>query len=178
MRTVEGPGPGGGVEVAGVAGVAGGATGGSGHGGRGRGLKVAARKLDGEPTSLTLGARGSLGRALLHGLLAPAPAPRHPLYTAPNTGQYKQIDLDGREPRSYIINTFVEESEIRSRQNKCEGGEHEKFIKNKEEVRGNRYPQLIPPNVKSAASSRLPLAPPDSFRLPAHAHTQPPIQHM
>lgn len=44
MRTVEGPGPGGGVEVAGVAGVAGGATGGSGHGGRGRGLKVAARK--------------------------------------------------------------------------------------------------------------------------------------
>ncbi|XP_049887959.1 ecdysone-induced protein 74EF isoform X2 [Pectinophora gossypiella] len=40
--------------------------------------------VDGEPAGLPLGARG-LGRALLHGLLAPSPAARHPLYTAPNT---------------------------------------------------------------------------------------------
>ncbi|XP_032526157.1 ecdysone-induced protein 74EF isoform X3 [Danaus plexippus] len=51
-------------------------------------------KVDGEPTSLTLGARGSLGRALLHGLLAPAPAPRHPLYTAPNTGSLPPSPAD------------------------------------------------------------------------------------
>ncbi|CAG9575348.1 unnamed protein product [Danaus chrysippus] len=50
--------------------------------------------VDGEPTSLTLGARGSLGRALLHGLLAPAPAPRHPLYTAPNTGSLPPSPAD------------------------------------------------------------------------------------
>ncbi|XP_049887960.1 ETS translocation variant 1 isoform X3 [Pectinophora gossypiella] len=42
------------------------------------------RYMDGEPAGLPLGARG-LGRALLHGLLAPSPAARHPLYTAPNT---------------------------------------------------------------------------------------------
>ncbi|XP_026323358.1 ecdysone-induced protein 74EF isoform X2 [Hyposmocoma kahamanoa] len=42
--------------------------------------------VDGEPAGLPLGARGTLGRALLHGLLAPAPAARHHLYTAPNTG--------------------------------------------------------------------------------------------
>ncbi|KPJ20298.1 hypothetical protein RR48_04896 [Papilio machaon] len=51
--------------------------------------------LDGEPGSLALGARGSLGRALLHGLLAPAPAPRHHhLYTAPNTGSLPPSPAD------------------------------------------------------------------------------------
>ncbi|KAI5637355.1 ets-domain-containing protein [Phthorimaea operculella] len=42
------------------------------------------RYMDGEPAGLPLGARG-LGRALLHGLLAPSQGVRHPLYTAPNT---------------------------------------------------------------------------------------------
>ncbi|XP_050357450.1 ecdysone-induced protein 74EF isoform X1 [Nymphalis io] len=51
-------------------------------------------KVDGEPTALSLGARGSLGRALLHGLLAPAPAPRHHLYTAPNTGSLPPSPAD------------------------------------------------------------------------------------
>ncbi|KPI95330.1 hypothetical protein RR46_08789 [Papilio xuthus] len=51
--------------------------------------------LDGEPGTLALGARGSLGRALLHGLLAPAPAPRHHhLYTAPNTGSLPPSPAD------------------------------------------------------------------------------------
>ncbi|XP_046967673.1 ecdysone-induced protein 74EF isoform X2 [Vanessa cardui] len=52
------------------------------------------RYMDGEPTALSLGARGSLGRALLHGLLAPAPAPRHHLYTAPNTGSLPPSPAD------------------------------------------------------------------------------------
>ncbi|XP_014355461.2 ecdysone-induced protein 74EF isoform X1 [Papilio machaon] len=52
-------------------------------------------KVDGEPGTLALGARGSLGRALLHGLLAPAPAPRHHhLYTAPNTGSLPPSPAD------------------------------------------------------------------------------------
>ncbi|CAH4035222.1 unnamed protein product [Pieris brassicae] len=51
-------------------------------------------QVDGEPTGLTLGARGSLGRALLHGLLAPASAPRHHLYTAPNTGSLPPSPAD------------------------------------------------------------------------------------
>ncbi|XP_050663647.1 ecdysone-induced protein 74EF-like isoform X2 [Leptidea sinapis] len=50
--------------------------------------------VDGEPTGLTLGARGSLGRALLHGLLAPTPAPRHHLYTAPNNGSLPPSPAD------------------------------------------------------------------------------------
>lgn len=48
--------------------------------------RVSVVSVDGEPAGLPLGARGTLGRALLHGLLAPAPAARHHLYTAPNTG--------------------------------------------------------------------------------------------
>ncbi|XP_050663648.1 ecdysone-induced protein 74EF-like isoform X3 [Leptidea sinapis] len=52
------------------------------------------RYMDGEPTGLTLGARGSLGRALLHGLLAPTPAPRHHLYTAPNNGSLPPSPAD------------------------------------------------------------------------------------
>ncbi|XP_014355477.2 ecdysone-induced protein 74EF isoform X2 [Papilio machaon] len=53
------------------------------------------RYMDGEPGTLALGARGSLGRALLHGLLAPAPAPRHHhLYTAPNTGSLPPSPAD------------------------------------------------------------------------------------
>ncbi|CAH2100462.1 unnamed protein product [Euphydryas editha] len=51
-------------------------------------------QVDGEPTALSLGARGTLGRALLHGLLAPAPAPRHHLYTAPNTGSLPPSPAD------------------------------------------------------------------------------------
>nr|ALG36651.1 ecdysone-responsive transcription factor E74 [Grapholitha molesta] len=50
-------------------------------------------KVDGEPAGLPLGARG-LGRALLHGLLAPAQAARHPLYTAPNTGSLPPSPAD------------------------------------------------------------------------------------
>ncbi|XP_072935375.1 uncharacterized protein Eip74EF isoform X2 [Epargyreus clarus] len=50
--------------------------------------------VDGEPAGLPLGARGSLGRVLLHGLLAPAPAPRHHLYTAPNTGSLPPSPAD------------------------------------------------------------------------------------
>ncbi|CAH2068113.1 unnamed protein product, partial [Iphiclides podalirius] len=51
--------------------------------------------VDAEPGALALGARGSLGRALLHGLLAPAPAPRHHhLYTAPNTGSLPPSPAD------------------------------------------------------------------------------------
>ncbi|XP_023945798.1 ecdysone-induced protein 74EF isoform X3 [Bicyclus anynana] len=52
------------------------------------------RYMDGEPPALSLGARGSLSRALLHGLLAPAPAPRHHLYTAPNTGSLPPSPAD------------------------------------------------------------------------------------
>ncbi|XP_068629235.1 ecdysone-induced protein 74EF-like isoform X2 [Battus philenor] len=53
------------------------------------------RYMDAEPGALALGARGSLGRALLHGLLAPAPAPRHHhLYTAPNTGSLPPSPAD------------------------------------------------------------------------------------
>ncbi|XP_059051402.1 uncharacterized protein LOC131846178 isoform X1 [Achroia grisella] len=52
-------------------------------------------KVDGgEPAGLRLGARGSLGQALLHGLLAPAPAARHHLYTAPNTGSLPPSPAD------------------------------------------------------------------------------------
>ncbi|XP_045504021.1 ecdysone-induced protein 74EF isoform X1 [Colias croceus] len=51
-------------------------------------------KVDGEPTGLPLGARGSLGRALLHGLLAPASTTRHHLYTAPNTGSLPPSPAD------------------------------------------------------------------------------------
>ncbi|XP_048006109.1 ecdysone-induced protein 74EF isoform X3 [Leguminivora glycinivorella] len=51
------------------------------------------RYMDGEPAGLPLGARG-LGRALLHGLLAPAQAARHPLYTAPNTGSLPPSPAD------------------------------------------------------------------------------------
>ncbi|XP_023945794.1 uncharacterized protein LOC112051403 isoform X1 [Bicyclus anynana] len=51
-------------------------------------------RMDGEPPALSLGARGSLSRALLHGLLAPAPAPRHHLYTAPNTGSLPPSPAD------------------------------------------------------------------------------------
>ncbi|XP_073954317.1 ecdysone-induced protein E74 isoform X3 [Choristoneura fumiferana] len=51
------------------------------------------RYMDGEPAGLPLGARG-LGRALLHGLLAPAQAVRHPLYTAPNTGSLPPSPAD------------------------------------------------------------------------------------
>ncbi|XP_053601981.1 ecdysone-induced protein 74EF isoform X1 [Plodia interpunctella] len=51
-------------------------------------------KVDGgEPAGLRLGARGSLGQALLHGLLAPAPA-RHHLYTAPSTGSLPPSPAD------------------------------------------------------------------------------------
>ncbi|XP_037964277.1 ecdysone-induced protein 74EF isoform X2 [Plutella xylostella] len=51
--------------------------------------------VDGEPAGMPLGARGSLGRALLHGLLAPAPAARHHLYnTAPNTGSLPPSPAD------------------------------------------------------------------------------------
>lgn len=43
----------------------------------------------GEAAGLRLGGRGSLGQALLQGLLAPGPPPRHHLYTpSNNTGQY------------------------------------------------------------------------------------------
>ncbi|KAG7303802.1 hypothetical protein JYU34_010698 [Plutella xylostella] len=53
------------------------------------------RYMDGEPAGMPLGARGSLGRALLHGLLAPAPAARHHLYnTAPNTGSLPPSPAD------------------------------------------------------------------------------------
>ncbi|XP_045504059.1 ecdysone-induced protein 74EF isoform X4 [Colias croceus] len=52
------------------------------------------RYMDGEPTGLPLGARGSLGRALLHGLLAPASTTRHHLYTAPNTGSLPPSPAD------------------------------------------------------------------------------------
>ncbi|XP_052758869.1 ecdysone-induced protein 74EF isoform X3 [Galleria mellonella] len=53
------------------------------------------RYMDGgEPAGLRLGARGSLGQALLHGLLAPAPAARHHLYTAPNTGSLPPSPAD------------------------------------------------------------------------------------
>ncbi|CAG5034806.1 unnamed protein product [Parnassius apollo] len=53
------------------------------------------RYMDAEPGALALGGRGSLGRALLHGLLAPAPAPRHHhLYTAPNTGSLPPSPAD------------------------------------------------------------------------------------
>ncbi|CAK1547997.1 unnamed protein product [Leptosia nina] len=52
------------------------------------------RYMDGEPAGLPLGARGSLGRALLHGLLAPASTPRHHLYTAPNTGSLPPSPAD------------------------------------------------------------------------------------
>ncbi|CAH2267432.1 jg23811 [Pararge aegeria aegeria] len=74
-------------------------TGGQAPRGGRAGLKVAEESanvslLDGEPTALTLGARGSLSRALLHGLLAPTPAPRHHLYTAPNTGSLPPSPAD------------------------------------------------------------------------------------
>ncbi|XP_041974400.1 ecdysone-induced protein 74EF isoform X2 [Aricia agestis] len=50
-------------------------------------------KVDGEPTSLGLGGRGSLSRAIIHGLLAPA-TPRHHLYAAPNTGSLPPSPAD------------------------------------------------------------------------------------
>ncbi|XP_041974401.1 ecdysone-induced protein 74EF isoform X3 [Aricia agestis] len=51
------------------------------------------RFMDGEPTSLGLGGRGSLSRAIIHGLLAPA-TPRHHLYAAPNTGSLPPSPAD------------------------------------------------------------------------------------
>ncbi|XP_063829976.1 ecdysone-induced protein 74EF isoform X4 [Ostrinia nubilalis] len=49
----------------------------------------------GEAAGLRLGARGSLGQALLHGLLAPAPPARHHLYTpSNNTGSLPPSPAD------------------------------------------------------------------------------------
>lgn len=52
------------------------------------------RYMDGKPAGLPLSSRGSLERAMLHSLLAPAPTARHHLYTAPNTGSLPPSPAD------------------------------------------------------------------------------------
>lgn len=58
--------------------------------------------VDGKPAGLPLSARGSLERAMLHSLLAPAPTARHHLYTAPNTGNVEAEVEAGRAMKKIL----------------------------------------------------------------------------